>query len=85
MMRNGPATIRRFIAQVARQKRDRGERDFRRVAIRRPFGWTKLEFESFLRGGANQGFWTWSAPRESDVAELVVGDALLETCEEASR
>jgi hypothetical protein len=85
MMRNGPATVRRFIAQVARQKRDKHVRNYRCVALRRPFGWTRLEFESFLRGGANQGFWTWSAPRDSDVAVLVVGDALLETCAEVSR
>ena len=83
MIRNGPTSLTRFVAATALRRREKKVPDPRAVKLRRPFGWTQEQFESYLRAGTYRGLWTWSIRDGRGVANLVVGDALFDAVEAA--
>ena len=52
--------------------------DWRRVRLRRPFGWSRDDFVTFLRLNTERGRWGYTLKGTGDVAVLEVTDALLE-------
>ena len=66
------------VVRVVRDARDRGNIDWRRVRMRRPRGWSREDFSSFLLVHLQRGDWTFALERDGDIATVVLGDRLLD-------
>lgn len=73
-----PCRLTEHVVRVVSAARERGARDFRRVRMRRPLGWSREDFSTFQVLHLQRGDWTYVLERDGDVATIVVGDRLLE-------
>lgn len=76
--RGQPDTLTMHVVRVVRDARERGKSDWRRVRMRRPYGWSREDFSTFHLVHQQRGDWTWTLERDGDVATLIMGDRLLE-------
>lgn len=74
---NRPDGITARVVRVVRDARDRGAKDFRRVRMRRPYGWSREDFSTYHLVHLQRGDWTYALERDGDIAVIVVGDRLL--------
>jgi len=77
----GPHDRTRMVARVRKVAlcaQRNGMDNWRRVRLRRPFGWSRDDFSTFLSVNAEHGRWGYTLGFSGDVAVLEVTDALLE-------
>lgn len=74
---NTPAYLRAHVQRIVRTRRERGDAD-RRVRVRRPFGWSRDDFATFLALHAQRSEWSYTLVSAGDCAVLEVTDQLLD-------
>ncbi len=78
LQRDNPDGRTAHVVRVVLDARARRAKDFRRIRMRRPYGWSREDFSTFLLVHLQRGDWTYTLERDGDVATIVVGDRLLE-------